>query len=89
MVVPYKRYCAETVEAIIAGETGAIVCELSTIRRISAWWTACHLYFVSVIRSLGEKYGIVFPPNMAPREMFRAVVNAHLWPTTRSVFLSG
>ena len=89
MVVPYKRYCAETVEAIITGETAAIVCEEGTIRRIRAWWMACRLYFESVIASLQEKYEIAFSSNMAPSEIFRAVTNAHLWPSTQSVFLSG
>jgi len=86
IVVPYKRYCAETVEAAITEDTEAIVCEEGTIRRIRAWWTAKRLYFMSVLTSLREKYGTVFPANAAPREIFRAVTNAHLWPSTRSVW---
>ena len=89
IVIPYKRHCAETVEAIISGETEGRVCEESTIRRIKAWWTACLLYFESVLTSLREKYGIVLSGQSAPSKIVRAVVNAHLWLHTRSAFLSG
>ena len=89
IVVPYKRYGTEAVEKIIAGDTDDVACEVSTIRRIWAWWYSCRLYFESIIASLRAKYGARFSACPAPREMFRAAVNAQLWPSTRSVFLPG
>jgi len=38
MVIPYKRYSAETIEQIIDGREVGIICEESTIRRIRTWW---------------------------------------------------
>ena len=88
-VIPYKRHGADTVEKIIAGKTEEVYCEENTVRKIKAWWAACHLYFESVLASLREKYGMVFSERPAPREIVRAVVNANLWVHTRSAFLSG
>ena len=89
MVIPYKRHCAQTIEKIVEGKTAEVCCEENTIRKIKAWWAACQLYFQSVMTSLREKLGIEFPERPAPREIVRAVVNAHLWVHTRSAFLSG
>ena len=89
MLVPYKRHCAVTVEKIIIEEVDDICCESHTIHRIRTWWAACQLYFDSIMASLCEKYGIVFTSDPAPREIIRAVVNAHLWIHTRSAYLSG
>ena len=89
IVVPYKRHCTQTIEKIIAGRTDEVYCEEGTIRKIKAWWAACRLYFESVMVSLREKLGIVFSEHPAPREIVRAVANAHLWVHTRSAFLSG
>jgi hypothetical protein len=89
ILMPYKRHCMETIERIIADDTKDIYCEISAISRIKAWWAGCLLYFESVIVSLREKYRAVFTNNPAPKEIVRAVVNAHLWPSTRSALLTG
>jgi len=89
ILVPYKRHCVETIEKIIRGECVEVICEQSTIHRIRAWWAASILYFESVIASLREKLGVRFSERPAPREIVRAVANAHLWVQTRSAFLSG
>ena len=89
LLMPYKRHCMKTIENIIAGDTKDVCCENSTIRRIKAWWVGCRLYFESIIMSLRTKYGLVFSENPAPREIVRAVVNVHLWSSTRSVFVTG
>ena len=89
IVIPYKRHCARSIERTIGGRASEVYCEQSTIRKIKAWWAACRLYFESVLVSLREKYGIVFPRHPTPREIVRAVANAHLWVHTRSAFLSG
>ena len=82
MVVPYKRHGAETIGRAVSGETDA--CSKRTIQRIRAWWSACCLYFESILTSLREKYGAALSMKSAPKEIIRAVVNAHLWPQTRS-----
>ena len=79
IVMPYKRRCAETIERIIDGDDEEIICEESTIRRIRAWWRSKSLYFASILASLRAKYGIQISMESAPREIVRAVVNAHLW----------
>jgi len=90
ILIPYKRHCAETIEKIIsAGKTAEVPCEESTIRKISAWWTALLPYFINVINSLSAKLQITFSSTMTPREIIRAVVNAHFWIHTRSACLSG
>jgi hypothetical protein len=88
IVVPYKRYCAEAVEKIIGSNAEGLSCEESTIRRIRAWWRESRLYFESVLASLGIKYGTEISTKSAPKEIIRAVVNAHMWVHTRSAFLS-
>ncbi len=89
-IVPYKRHCVETIETIVnGGRPGKTDIEESTIDRIKLWWALLRLYFMSVLASLREKYGVVFSGECAPREVIRAVVNANLWVTTRSAFLSG
>ena len=89
IIMPYKRRSAETYEKVIAGDTAEVYCEISTIRRIRNWWAACQLYFKSIIASLKEKYGAILTEHPAPKEIVRAVVNAHLWVHTRSAFLTG
>ena len=86
MLIPYKRYCAETIEKIIAGDEESVSCDGRAIWRIRAWWAACILYFESVMASLREKYGVEFCM-CAPREIVRAAANAHLWPHTRSAYM--
>jgi len=88
ILIPYKRHCTKTVEKIVEGD-GDVCCDDPGISRIRAWWRACRLYFDGVMSSLREKYGDVFSPDPAPREIVRAVVNANLWVHTRSAFLSG
>jgi hypothetical protein len=89
IVTPYKRHCTETIENIIEGNTEVVSCEESTIRKIWSWWLSLRLYFESIIASLRAKYGMMFSEHPTPREMFRAVANAHLWIHTRSAFMSG
>jgi hypothetical protein len=89
LLVPYKRHGAETIEGIIGCKTENTCCEESTIRKIKAWWGAMLLYFQSILAWLEEKYKVKFQQPSVPREIVRAVANAHLWVHTRSAFLSG
>jgi len=87
IIVPYKRHCSDTIEKIVAGDADGVNCENGTIHRIKAWWTACLLYFKSILTSLKAKYEVEFSEEPAPKEIVRAVANAHLWIHTRSEFL--
>jgi len=89
MVIPYKRHSADTIERVLNRKMDGLDLELSTIGRIRVWWTGLRLYYESVLRSLREKYGVLISAKSAPREIVRAVCNAHLWPHTRSAFLTG
>ena len=89
IIVPYKRHCAMTIEKIVSDKSEDVPCETRTIHRIRAWWTACVLYFRSVLASLREKYGVEFSEEPALKEIVRAVVNAHLWAHTRTAYLTG
>ena len=86
IMIPYKRHCADTIEKIITGSEDGVDCDGSTIIRIRAWWAAWMLYFKSILASLRIKHGVAVSVS-APKEIVRAVVNAHLWPHTRSAFL--
>ena len=89
ILVPYKRHCAVTIENIIAGSDSDVCCEESTIRRIRGWWQTLYIYFKGVCDALAAKHGIRFANPLQPKETVRAVVNAHLWVSTRSACLSG
>jgi hypothetical protein len=83
MVIPYKRHSANTVERAVSGETDE--CSKRTVLRIKAWWAVCRVYLENILATLREKYGTTISMESAPKEIIRAVVNAHLWPHTRSV----
>lgn len=84
ILIPFKRHCAETIENIIEGKTGTIYIEGSTISKIRAWWFSLLLYFQNILASLESKYGVRYPAVIKPREVARALANAHLWIHTRS-----
>ena len=80
MVIPYKRYSAEVVEAVITGGKKAeVVCEEGTIRRVIQWWRLMLPYYINVLKSLTEKYQIQFHEPPLFREIIRAVVNSNNW----------
>jgi hypothetical protein len=92
--VPYKRYCAEAIEAVAAGHPEETPCQERTARRIRAWWRAVLPYFLNVLKSLAEKYKILFHTPPAFREIIRAAANSNSWTfanliCTRSACLSG
>lgn len=89
LLVPYKRHSLETIEKIISEDQGTVCCEESTVRKIRAWWMSLRLYFVNILATLEEKHGVQFGNPPTPKEIVRAVVNAHLWVHTRSAFASG
>ena len=86
ILIPYKRHCTDTIEAVINNNEAC--CEISTERRIRAWWATMLLYFENILASLKIKYGMEFSAKTAPREIVRALVNLNLWVHTRTVSLS-
>jgi len=92
-VVPYKRHCAETIENIIKGDS-QVPCEIKTISRILAWWAALEEYFMSILKSLAQKYKVFYKDPPTFKEIMRAVTNSSNWTfahliCTRSVSLAG
>ena len=79
-VIPYKRYSAEAVEAVISGGKKAeVVCEDGTIRRLIQWWRLMLPYYINVTKTLTEKYQIQFHEPPLLKEIIRAVVNSNNW----------
>jgi len=93
-IVPYKRHSAETIENIISGSSENVPCENRTIRRIVYWWKTVLPYFLSILKSLAEKYELKFDEPPLFKEIIQAAVNTNNWifaesVCTRTVLLSG
>jgi hypothetical protein len=101
-MVPYKRHCADTIEKAINNGPDAPayshVCDAPlddrSLRRFKQWWGAVLPYFLNVLRSLTEKYKIMFNPVPAFKAVVRAAVNSGCWIfahniCTRSESMSG
>ena len=78
-IVPYKRHCAETIEAVVTDCPESVPCNGRTIRRILVWWQVMLPYFLNLLKSLAEKYKMSFCTPPAFREIVRAVVNSNGW----------
>jgi hypothetical protein len=78
ILVPYKRHCSATIEAVIGGGDQVAV-ETRTNQRIAEWWRKVGTYFLRVMKSLFVKYEI--PPVEKPAfgEVVRAAVNSGNW----------
>jgi hypothetical protein len=77
-IVPYKRHCTDTIKKIIDSRN-EVSCENKTIWRIKLWWKIILPYLKNILKSLAEKYKIVFCDPPAFKEMVRAVVNSNNW----------
>lgn len=60
-LVPYKRNCSETIEAIISGQTEAAPCDKPLINRLKSWWKTVLPYFMAIIESLRHVHKIISP----------------------------
>ena len=78
-LVPYKRYGAKIIESIAANNTKDAPCPIGTVRRLRGWWAAVMPYFLNIIKSLVEKFGVRFGEPPAFRETVRAAVNSNNW----------
>lgn len=84
-VVPYKRYGAEAVEDIISGQDKKVQCPAETVRRILSWWVVVKPYFLNILQTLLEKFGVSFGNPPAFKEIVRAVANSNNWIFTHQV----
>lgn len=58
ILVPYKRYGSESIEAAIVGEGGLTVpSDESTIRRWRTWFQEMFNYFLGCLLSIAIRYG--------------------------------
>ena len=92
-VVPYKRHCADTIQAIISGIKDGLPCESRVIWRILAWWKRVLPYYQCIIKSLAQKYVMDLGGAPSFKEIVRAAANSNNWIfsglfCTRSVSLS-
>lgn len=89
-VVPYKRFDAETVEAIIDGYPEKALCELDEqeIYRIKTWWVKMERYLLKKSSTIMNKLQIQICPKSKLVTIVRILANTHLWPGTRSVLLA-
>jgi len=92
-MVPYKRHCAETIEKAINSEPDAPLDDRA-LRRFRRWWRVVLPYFLNILKSLAEKYKIMFNPVPAFKAVVRAAVNSGNWIfaqtiCTRSESMSG
>jgi hypothetical protein len=78
-VVPYKRHCTETIEAVINGTREGLPCENKVIRRILAWWEKVLPYYLGVIKSLWEKYRVELYSTPSFKAIVRAAANSNNW----------
>ncbi|MGB4313143.1 MAG: DUF6431 domain-containing protein [Natronincolaceae bacterium] len=56
VIVPYKRYSAETIEKSICGNNEEQACELSTIRSWKIWFYLLEEYFESTLKAIKFLY---------------------------------
>ena len=92
-IVPFKRHCAETIEKAINTEPDAPLDDRG-YRRFKRWWRVVLPYFLNIIKSLTEKYRVIFTPVPAFKVIVRAIVNSGSWIfahaiCTRSESMSG
>ncbi|NLA27795.1 MAG: hypothetical protein GX878_10425 [Firmicutes bacterium] len=58
ILVPYKRYCSQSIEAVITGEKGlSIVADESTINRWKQWFRSLADYFLWCLISIVTRFG--------------------------------
>jgi hypothetical protein len=79
-LVPYKRYSADAIENIVDGQAVEDApCPESTVKRLRGWWSAVKQYFLHILLTLMEKFGVSFGSPPAFRETVRAVANSNNW----------
>jgi hypothetical protein len=88
IIVPYKRYDRESIEAVITGGTileVAVSADESTINRWKKWFTTMSYHFIGCLISIAIKYNKVSAkylselPKSVLQRIFHFVGNAPAW----------
>ena len=89
-IVPYKRYDAETIEAIIANkpEEASGGLDEQEIYRMKKWWNEMNRYILKIADIFMSKQQVQIGLETKLTAIVRALANAHLWPGTRSVLVA-
>ena len=89
-IVPYKRYDAQTIEAIINGNPEEALCELDEqeIYRIKTWWAKMKRYILNKTTAVIGKCHDQINSKIKLAAIVRILANADLWPGTRSVLVT-
>ncbi len=104
ILVPYKRYLSECIEAIIEGKHDRIACESSTIYRLKRWFKTTELHIkgslasaAAMINTKRKESGEPLPKTIKAyvgdemgwlRRAVRIVVNINNWLHTRFAFMA-
>lgn len=104
LIVPYKRYSSESIEAIVDGNEREVSCENSSIYRIKKWFGDISRYIAGCLAAIAVQRRLVIEVMRYPifqsikgyvgkerRWLARAVrtmVNTNNWIHTRSAFMS-
>ena len=78
-IVPYKRYGALPIELIVTDADEKKICSDNAARRIRKWWEAVKPYFLAILLTLTERFGVSFGMPPAFKEIVRAVANSSNW----------
>ena len=86
-LVPYKRYSAEVIEGVVSGKPNKECgCTDNAARKLRRWWAAVLPYFMSILSTLSEKFGVNFGKPPAFKEMVRATANSNNWIFAHQLF---
>lgn len=104
IIVPYKRYSSQGIEAIVDGKEEEVSCEESTIYRIRKWFREYREYLAGCLGSVAAQLGFKTIPNMPSAfqrikayvgkeagwlaRAVRTIANTNNWVHTRSAFLA-
>jgi len=82
VVIPYKRYDADTIfEAINSGaDIGAM--NDNTVRRWRTWWSVMGEYFVNIYAAICARLNLPRVPNPPHELLIRIAANANKWTFT-------
>lgn len=104
MVVPYKRYSSQVIEAIVDDISDEISCEDSSIYRIKRWFQEVSGYIAGCLDAVAAQRGLKLAIKSCPvsqrikayvgeelgwlARVVRTVANTNNWLHTRSAFMT-
>lgn len=104
LIVPYKRYSSDSIEAIVDGAEKEVSCENSSIYRIKRWFKETSGYIAGCIAAIAAQRGLATDAASYPvlqsiksyvgkdqgwlARAVRTMVNTNNWVHTRSAFMA-